>query len=201
MKPTRKMKGSSSQSRRKSMRMRQQRSQKKQMRTYKKRNTYKKRAGAFPYSLGSLGSLGEVTRPDPMDVIYIYKYNEKGPCYKGKIVITRGTKENNYEDDKMVDYTGHEYTSSPPGERRRIPTEITGRTQILSHLITNYLPDHIKVKYKQGMYQTTYKSVINNIKEYMKSNYIKPRIKNQCSNVEDGLKVNEETMSPAPSLN
>jgi hypothetical protein len=176
------------------MRMRQH-SQKKQMRTYKKRNTYKKRAGALPFSLG------EVTRPDPMDVIYIYKYNEQGPCYRGKIVITRGTKANNYEDDKMVDYTGHEYASSRLGEKRRVPIEKTGRTQILSHLINNYLPEHIKAKYNNGMYQITYKSVINNIKEYMKSEYIKPRIEKQCSSVEDGLPVNEETMSPTPSLN
>jgi hypothetical protein len=173
------------------MRMRQQRSQKKQMRSYKKRNTYKKRAGAFT-------SFGQITRPDPMDVIYIYKHDEQGPCYRGKIVITRGTKEKNYEDDKMVDYTGHDYVISRQGERRRIPTELTGRVQILSHLITNYLPDDIKVKYMQGMYPTTYKSVINNIKEYMQSKDIQPRINTKCSSVEKGLPVNEETMSPAP---
>ncbi len=185
------MKGSCSQSRRKSMRMRQQRSQKKQMRSYKKRNTYKKRAGAFT-------SFGQITRPDPMDVIYIYKYKEQGPCYRGKIVITRGTKEKDYEDDKMVDYTGHEYESSSQREMPRVPTELTGRENILSYLITNYLPDHIKVKYDQGMYPTTYKSVINNIKEYMKSKYIQYSIEKKCSSVEDGLEVNEETMSPAP---
>lgn len=179
MKQTRKMKGSFSQSRRKSMRMRQ-RSQKKQMRTYKKRNTYKKRAGGF--------SLGEVTRPDPMDVIYIYKYGETGPCYKGKIVITRGTKDNNYADDKMIDYTGHDYRDSRV-DRSRVPTEITGRTQILSYLISNYLPDIIKIKYEKGMYPTTYKSVINNIKEYMKGTSIKSSIETKCSSVEDGLPV------------
>jgi hypothetical protein len=176
------------------MRMRQQRSQKKQMRSYKKRNTYKKRAGAFT-------SFGQITRPDPMDVIYIYKYKEQGPCYRGKIVITRGTKEKNYADDKMIDYTGHEYSDSR-FDRRRVPTEIIGRTQILGYLISNYLPDGIQKKYEAGMYPTTYKSVINNIKEYMKGTYIESRIKTECSSIEKGLKEDGTPISaaePTPS--